>query len=218
MPRLDRWLLPALLAAGCAHSSRGMYGQEARYSSDHHGWIAGGKDYWAFSNPMTGCILRCRADVERWAAVNAAASHVRNQDQGAPNTGLISTLPLSVPAAVLLLPGVLVSKAVQGPKALDRRARGDAARLGKRLDEAAHWYALAVAQGDASALEPLAQVFLEAGREREAVEARRALVCLGPALGAAEWDRVEEWLREKGTEVPRCADDSKAPLAIPWED
>lgn len=49
------------------------------------------------------------------------ASHAANQRSAAINTGMVATLPLSAPAAILLLPAIGISSAVDGPKTKERR-------------------------------------------------------------------------------------------------
>lgn len=86
------------------------------------------------------------------------------------------------------------------------------------LGGCANSYRLAVAQGDKSAGEPLAEVLIQLGREKEAVEARQMLVCCGARLGDSQWQRIESWLGAQGSAVGECPDPSREPLAIPWED
>ena len=204
---------------GCAHSSRNMYGTTARYSYDERAWMAGTKERrWLFRNPLSGCVLRCRSDVERWSWVNAALSHAKNKDDGAPLTALAATFPIAIPGMILLLPAYGLSEALKAPSARSRRAQAEEARKKGALEEAANLYAMAVATGDNSAGEPLAQVLVQLGHESEAVRARSMMVCSGADLGDAGWQRVESWLQEHGRTLPECSDTSTQPIAISWED
>jgi hypothetical protein len=98
----------------------------------------------------------------------------------------------------------------------ERASRGDAAlKIGDK-QQAADEYLMAVACGDRSAADPLADVWIEQGRNADAVLARQALTCAGVDLGDAQWARVEKWLADQGAPVAPCADDSKEPVEIPW--
>lgn len=211
-------LMVLVLVLGCAHSSKKMYGELARYDRGERAWVVHQDSTWHLRNPVTGCVLRCRADVERYAALNAAASHAANQRSAATNTGMVATLPLSVPAAILILPAIGISSAVDGPKTKERVAKGDEARARKAYDEAIDWYSLAIFEGDKSAGVSLAEVLVLAGREDAAAEVDRMLVCCGANLGADKWHDLEEFLASRGTPVSRCDDESKEPLSFRWED
>jgi hypothetical protein len=167
---------------------------------------------------VTGCVLRCRSDVERWSALNATLSHATNKDDGAILTATAATFPLALPAFLLFLPTYGVSEALKGPSASSRRSHGDELRKKGALEEAANSYRLAVAQGDRSAAEPLAEVLIQLGREKEAAEARQMLVCSGGHLGDSQWERIESWLAAHGSTFRECTDSSREPLAISWEE
>ncbi len=212
-------LLSASVAVGCAHSSRKLYGPMARYSGADRCWVAQqGPDRWIFTDPLTGCVLRCRSDVVRWSKVNASRSHSENKNAGASGTAVLATLPLAVPAALLFLPTYAVSRALKAPSASSHHAHGDEARNRGELDEAAESYLRAIANGDNSATESLAEVWLEQGKIQDATRARRLLLCFGGSLGDAKWSQIESWLISQGTPVPECEDNSKEPVPISWED
>ena len=163
-------------------------------------------------------MLRCRSDVERWSALNATLSHATNKDDGAILTATAATFPLALPAFLLFLPTYGLSEALKGPSASSRRSHGDELRKKGALEEAANSYRLAVAQGDRSAAEPLAEVLIQLGREKEAAEARQMLVCSGGHLGDSQWERIESWLAAHGSTFRECTDSSREPLAISWEE
>lgn len=207
------------LAAACAHSSREMYGGTARYSADDHAWVAEqDAKRWIFRDPVTGCALQCRADVERWVKVNVSLSHTVNKNDGAIGTGMLVTLPLALPALLLFLPTLGVTAALKAPSAQAHHSRGDEARKRGASNEAGESYLLALVNGDKSAAEPLAQLWLEQGRNEDALRARQMLLCAGSHLGEAHWNRVESWLRSQGSTIPQCSDSSREPIPIPWED
>jgi hypothetical protein len=211
--------LIALSMAACAHSSRKLYGDAARYSADDHAWVAeNGSNRWVFRDPLTGCALQCRSDVQRWNRIAATRSHDVNKRDGAGLTAMLVTLPLTLPAVILILPAFPIAKALEPPSAQAYRSRADEARERGALDEAAESYLRAVASGDASAAEPLAQVWVEQGRTEDALRARRMLLCKSARLGEAQWNSLESWMRSQGGIIPECTDQSKEPVAIAWDD
>ncbi len=224
----DRELIGALLVllaavdAGCAHSSRDLYRPTAWYSVKDRAWIAQ-KDpkqpKWTFHDPISNCVIRCRSDLEKWAAVTASCSRAYNKETGKMSSGFLVTLPLALPGALLVLPWVGVAAALSEPSAKAHRERGDEARKRLALDEATSEYFLALWRGDHAALESIAQIFIEQGRTADALQVRKLLVCTGGLAADSEWNRVESWLKEQGAAVPSCAgEDSRAPLEVPWVD
>lgn len=211
--------LIALSTAACAHSSRKLYGGMARYSADDHAWIAErASNRWVFRDPLTGCALQCRSDVQRWNRTAAIQSHDVNKREGAHSTAMLVTLPLTLPVVILALPFYGIGKALEPPSAQAYRSRADEARERGALDEAAESYLVAVASGDTSAAEPLAQVWIEQGRNEDAVRARWTLLCRSARLGEFEWSSIESWMRSQGKSTPECSDPSKEPVRIAWED
>jgi hypothetical protein len=131
---------------------------------------------------------------------------------------MLVTLPLSLPVGILALPVYGIGKALEPPSAEAYRSRADEARERGALDDAAEFYLLAVASGDTSAAEPLAQVWIEQGRNEDAVRARWTLLCRSARLGQFEWNSIESWMRSQGKSTPECSDPSKEPVRIAWDD
>lgn len=139
-----------------------------------------------------------------------------NNDAGAAPTAILTTLPLTIPGLILVMPMYGVSLALKDGPASVHRVRGDAARNRGDMQEAVEEYSLAVWRGEKSALDPLSEVWLEQGRTTNASYARRLLVCASGNLGADKWTRLEKWLAENNAPVASCKDDSTTPVQISW--
>ncbi len=208
-----------------------MYGETAAWSNEAHAWVAAldpetirarrirDPKAWIFRDPLTGCALRCRADVQRWMQANARASAWRNHDQDTEvRTGMALTWPLAVPGVALLLPSLAIGVALRPESADAWFARGEHAIAEGRLDEAASEFLAAAQLGMPLGLERAAAIWEQQGRLDDALRARRQLVCQGLFWTEEDWTRVESWLRDHGQPIAACKEPDFSPLAVPWED
>lgn len=214
----------ALLAAGvlssaCAASSRERYGPVALFDPNEQAWVAQGQGKLRFvlRHPLSGCVLRCREDVERWKGFNVEASRLVNKNGAAMPHGMLITLPLSAPGIILMVPAAVIAQALAISSA-DLRKAADAARKAGPPGEAIDRYLQAFWAGDNTAGEVLAELFLEQGRTEDAALARRQSVCRGARLGEAAWAQVAAWLKAQGQPLGACQDSSRAPVELPWVD
>ncbi len=210
--------LVGFLFFGCASSSRHLYGSRATYFEPERRWkAANGAASWVLEDPVTGCALRCRTEVDRWKSIEAERARVYQESAGTSKTAVAVTLPLSAPALLLLLPtfGLSAVFARETP-AIRFRAEAEAAEQRGSMDEAADDYLLAFLRGDIVAAEALAHIRQQQGLLSEAIRVRRQLVCRGGPLGAEAWTKIEAWLAEQGAPVEPCHDPSREPVEMPW--
>ncbi len=159
--------------AQLVRDDRALFGRQAEWIAQ----TAPGKPRWIFLDPLTGCALRCRDDVQRDLDANAAWSRAANENNGDAQfrTAALITLPFTAAAMVLALPAIGVKAALGGPTASEHRARAAAARKRGALGEAVDEYFLAWQLGDREVLQQLAQIWVEQGAIPEAKQARLLL-------------------------------------------
>ncbi len=208
----------AMLCFGCSTSSRARYGTRAVYEQAERSWRTHGpRQDWLFTDPLTGCVLRCRADVEKSKPIAARQARATREVEGQQAKAYALTIPFVVPAAFLILPALGVYQGLTDDHPAARfHKRGDEAVQREALDEAADAYTLAFNLGDVVAGDIVARIRIFQGRTAEAVRVRQALICRGGRLGSVAWQEVESWLAEQGSPVPACADRATHPVDIRW--